>query len=139
GRRVADKNWAYGLRNPYRMSFDPATGKLWAGDTGQDNIEEIDVIQRGGNYGWHEKEGTFLFHPGLPFSPEDSFVTRGTVPGVIDPVAEYDHTAPQGEVNGEAVIGGYVYHGSAVPQLDGRYVFGDYSHEADEGIPSGRL
>lgn len=54
-------------------------------------------------------------------------------------MAEYDHTGPNGTINGEAAIGGYVYHGSSVPQLAGRYVFGDYSHEADEGIPSGRL
>jgi glucose/arabinose dehydrogenase len=139
GRKGADEIWAYGLRNPYRMSFDPRTGKLWTADTGQNNLEEVDIIKRGGNYGWRVKEGTFLFHPGSPSSPEDSFVTRGKAPGLVAPVGEYDHTGPNGTINGEAAIGGYVYRGSAVPRLDGHYVFGDYSHEADEGIASGRL
>ncbi len=139
GNRGADEIWAYGFRNPYRTSFDSATGQLWTADAGQDNIEEVDVVRRGLNYGWRKKEGTFVFHPASPDSPEDSFVTRGDVPGVTDPVAEYDHTGPGDTVNGEAIIGGYVYHGSSVPALVGRYVFGDYSHEADEGIPSGRL
>jgi hypothetical protein len=139
GTRGADEIWAYGLRNPYRISFDPLTGKLWTADTGQDNVEEVDLIHRGGNYGWRHQEGTFRFHPGSPSSPEDSFVTHGHVSNVIDPFAEYDHTGPDGSVNGEAAIGGYVYRGSAVPELEGHYVFGDYSHEADEGVPSGRL
>jgi glucose/arabinose dehydrogenase len=139
GARGADEIWAYGLRNPWRMSFDTVTGKLWTADTGQGNIEEVDVIRRGGNFGWRLKEGTFLFHPGSPSSPEDSFVTKGDVRGDIDPVAEYDHTGPNDTENGEAAIGGYVYRGTAIPQLFGRYVFGDYSHELDEGIASGRL
>lgn len=139
GSRGADEIWAYGFRNPYRISFDQATGKLWTADTGQDNIEEVDVVTRGGNFGWRVKEGTFVFHPGSASSSEDGFLTRGDVAGLADPIAEYDHTAPNDEVNGEAAIGGYVYRGTSVPQLVGRYVFGDYSHEADEGIPSGRL
>jgi hypothetical protein len=138
GERGADEIWAYGFRNPYRISFDE-TGKLWTADTGQDNIEEVDVVRAGGNFGWRIKEGTFQFHPGSSSSSEDSFVTRGDAPGLIDPIAEFDHTAPHDEINGEAAIGGYVYRGVSVPQLAGRYVFGDYSHEADEGIPSGRL
>jgi hypothetical protein len=138
GKRGADEIWAYGLRNPYRISFDPRTGDLWAADAGQDNVEEVDVIRAGGNYGWRRAEGTFMFHPGSQSSPEDSFVTRGEIPETR-PVGEYDHTGPNDTVNGEAVIGGYVYHGDAVPRLRGHYVFGDYSHEADEGIPSGRL
>jgi glucose/arabinose dehydrogenase len=141
GKEGADEIWAYGLRNPYRMSFDTVTGDLWTADTGQNNIEEVDVIRRGGNYGWRAREGTFRFHPGSRSSPEDSFVTRGHghVPDLIRPVAEYDHTGPNESINGEAAIGGYVYHGASVPQLANRYVFGDYSHEADEGIASGRL
>lgn len=124
---------------PYRISFDTVTGELWTADTGQNNVEEVDVIRRGGNFGWRVKEGTFLFHPGSPSSPEDSFLTRGDAQGLVDPVAEYDHTGPHETTNGEAAIGGYVYHGTAVPQLAGRYVFGDYSHGAEEGIPSRRL
>jgi glucose/arabinose dehydrogenase len=139
GSRGADEIWAYGLRNPWRMSFDPVTGKLWTADTGQNNIEEVDVVRRAGNFGWRVKEGTFLFHPASASSSDDSFVTRGDVLGLREPVAEYDHTALHDEINGEAAIGGYVYRGAAVPQLAGRYVFGDYAHEADEGIPSARL
>jgi glucose/arabinose dehydrogenase len=141
GKEGADEIWSYGLRNPYRISFDTATGDLWTADTGQNNIEEVDVIRRGGNYGWRLLEGTFRFHPGSPSSPEDSFVTRRHhhVPGLIRPVAEYDHTGPDDTINGEAAIGGYVYHGASVPQFADHYVFGDYSHEADEGIASGRL
>jgi hypothetical protein len=141
GKTGADEIWAYGFRNPYRMSFDTATGDLWTADTGQNAIEEVDVIRRGGNYGWRAMEGTFRFHPGSRLDPEDGYVTagQGHIPGLIRPVAEYDHPAPDGEINGEAGIGGYVYHGASVPQLVGHYVFGDYSHEADEGIASGRL
>lgn len=142
GRRGADEIYAYGLRNPYRFSFDPVSGRLYAGDTGQDNIEEIDAIRAGGNYGWRVKEGTFLFHPNSPGNADDSFVSAnspGLPAGLIDPIAEYDHTGPNDTVNGEAVIGGYVYRGSAVPQLAGRYVFGDYSKEADTFGPAGRL
>ncbi len=140
GRAGADEIWAYGLRNPYRMSFDPVSGRLYAADTGQDNIEEVDVIRPGGNYGWRVKEGTFDFHPGSPASSGDSWVTRATTtPGLIDPVAEYDHTGPHGTVNGEATIGGFVYRGSSVPALSGRYVFGDYSREADTFGPAARL
>ncbi len=139
GARGADEIWAYGLRNPWRTSFDTVTGELWVGDTGQGAVEEVDVIQRGGNFGWRLKEGTFLFHPGSPSSPEDGFVTEGDAPGLVEPVAEYDHTGPNDTTNGEAGIGGFVYRGTALPQLAGRYVFGDYSHEFDEGIASGRL
>ena len=140
GRRGADEIWAYGLRNPYRMSFDPVTGRLYAADAGQDNIEEVDVIRKGGNYGWRIKEGTFGFHPGSPLSADDSWVTRaGATPELTDPIAEYDHTGPHGTVNGEASVGGFVYRGSALPQLYGRYVFGDYSREADTFGAAARL
>ena len=103
--------WAYGLRNPWRFSFDRATGELWAGDVGQNRWEEIDLIQRGGNYGWNILEGNHCFHPG------DGCQREGTVP----PVWEYS-------LDGEpcSVIGGYVYRGSAIPWLSGAYVYGDY-------------
>jgi hypothetical protein len=140
GRRGADEIWAYGLRNPYRISFDPPTRRLYAADTGQDNIEEVDVIHRGADYGWRVKEGTFAFHPGSPTSSDDSWVTDpGPTPRLTNPIAEYDHTGPHGSVNGEASVGGFVYRGSALPRLDGRYVFGDYSREADTFGPAARL
>ena len=96
--------WAYGLRNPWRFSFDRKTGELWAGDVGQNRWEEIDLIRRGGNYGWNLLEGNHCF------SARDCDPT-GTVP----PVWEYS-------LDGQpcSVIGGYVYRGSAIPWLRGR-------------------
>jgi uncharacterized repeat protein (TIGR03806 family) len=102
--------WAYGLRNPWRMSFDRVTGALWAGDVGQGAIEEIDVIERGANYGWRVFEGT------------RSNVNPQNVPAsaFTAPVHEYGHDL------GASVTGGYVYRGSAVPALTGSYVYGDF-------------
>ena len=141
GRPGADEIFAYGFRNPYRMSFDQNTGQLWVGDVGQRHVEEVDIVVAGGNYGWRVKEGTFTFHPGDPASPDDGSVSAnapGQPAGLIDPVAEYDHTAPTGlEEQGEAIVGGFVYRGSRVPELAGKYVFGDYSREF--ASPNGRL
>jgi glucose/arabinose dehydrogenase len=103
--------WAYGLRNVWRMHFDRETGALWAGDVGQNAWEEIDLIVRGGNYGWNRREG---FHDFPPNSGR-------TVDGAIDPVAEY------GRREGISVTGGYVYRGSAIPALRGAYVYADYA------------
>ena len=121
-----DEIYAYGMRNPYRFSFDRLSGVLIAADVGQANVEEIDIVVKGGNYGWHLKEGSFLFDPngvliGEPFND----------PGLIDPVAEYDHE------DGISIIGGYMYYGSAIPELRARYVFADFSHGFSS--PSGRL
>ncbi|MFB3812687.1 MAG: sorbosone dehydrogenase family protein [Terriglobales bacterium] len=101
--------WAYGLRNPWRFSFDRATGRLFAADVGGDAFEEVDIIQRGGNYGWNIMEGAHCFNP-----PSGCNTT-----GLVLPIAEYDHS------EGNAVIGGYVYAGTAVPALQGTYIFGD--------------
>jgi glucose/arabinose dehydrogenase len=113
--------WAYGFRNPFRFSFDSQTGALLAADAGQHNIEEVDRVTRGGNYGWPVKEGSFLFDQN---GDGDGFVTersRGEPEGLIDPIAEYDHD------EGLAAVGGFVYRGNAIPQLRGRYVFGDWA------------
>ncbi len=120
--------FADGFRNPFRFSFDKPTGDLIVADVGQNHIEEIDKVISGGNYGWHVKEGTFLFDPTTGNVLSDS---PGLPAGLIDPVAEYDHD------EGIAVVGGFVYHGSAFPELDGKYVFGDFSQGF--GSPSGRL
>jgi len=102
--------WAYGLRNPWRYSFDRATGDLWIGDVGQGAREEIDRQEAdssgGENYGWDRLEGTEPFEGGAP-------------PEAVPPVFEY------GRDRGGTVIGGYIYRGSRIPGLDGAYVFGD--------------
>ena len=102
--------WAYGLRNPWRFSFDRATGALWAGDVGQNRWEEIDVIVRGGNYGWRLFEGDSEFD-NLKGAPARDFVA---------PVAIY------GRDDGCSVTGGYVYRGTAVPAQRGQYFYADY-------------
>ena len=101
--------WAYGLRNPWRFSFDRETGDLWAGDVGQNQFEEIDVVRAGANYGWNTMEGAHCF--------ERSVCDQS---GLTLPVAEYSHA------QGCSVTGGYVYRGSAVPSLAGWYVYGDF-------------
>lgn len=119
GRPGLDEIFAYGFRNPFRMSFDSATGDFYLADVGQYSIEEIDLIVAGGNYGWNLKEGSFFF---MGNGPSRGFVTDmdpGVPAGLIDPIAEFDHD------EGIAVIGGFVYRGSAIPELVGRYVFAD--------------
>jgi len=128
----AQEIYAHGFRNPYRFSFDRGNGRLIANDVGQISVEEVDVVTKGGNYGWHVKEGTFLFDP--LDTTQQGVVTAnspGSPAGLIDPVAQYDHD------EGEATIGGFVYHGTKIPQLQGQYVFGDLSR--DEDAPEGRL
>ena len=106
--------WALGLRNPWRFSFDRATGELWIGDVGQGAWEEIDVEdprQGGGrDYGWRTMEGLHCFRPRCGCSPS----------GLVLPIHEYGHDL------GCSVTGGYVYRGSALPDLVGRYLFSDY-------------
>jgi glucose/arabinose dehydrogenase len=115
--------YAFGFRNPFRMSFDTATGDLYVGDVGQNDIEEVDRVVKGGNYGWNHKEGTLFFHINGNDEGFASTVDNGlTTANMIDPIAQYD---THGE--GHSVIGGFVYHGSLFPQLRGRYIFGEFS------------
>jgi uncharacterized repeat protein (TIGR03806 family) len=100
--------FAWGFRNPWRWSFDPDTGALWAGDVGFASREEIDVVELGGNYGWPCREGT-----------RDHLTATCPAEPTIDPVAEYPNAG------GAAVIGGVIYRGSAMPDLRGHYVFAD--------------
>ncbi len=111
--------FAWGLRNPWRWSFDRQTGALWAGDVGQGAFEEIDVVEVGGNYGWRCFEGTMAFDG------------TGNCPGgYTDPVTEY------GRGVGQSVTGGYVYRGTAVPSLVGQYVYGDFITGSIFAIPA---
>jgi glucose/arabinose dehydrogenase len=124
--------YAYGLRNPYRFAFDTVTGDLIEADVGQNNIEEINRIVLGGNYGWAIKEGDFLFNrtnspsgPAGTIGPPPGNFSPGVPEGLIDPITgpmgilEYDHN------NGISISGGFVYRGSAMPELYGKYIFGD--------------
>jgi glucose/arabinose dehydrogenase len=125
--------WAYGFRNPFRMSFDSKTGMLWAADVGQNQIEEVDIVEKGRNYGWPVKEGTFLFNA------KDGTVyanSPGSPAGLIDPIAQYDHS-DAGATARIATVGGFVYRGREVPALRGHYVFGDYSSKFL--VPDGHL
>ena len=116
---VLPEIWAYGFRNPQRFSWDTeGDGKLLLGDIGQDNIEEINLLVAGGNYGWGVREGTFAVDP-------DNTENLFSLPaddaqfGFLYPVAQYDHD------EGNAIVGGFVYRGSKIPELVGKYVFGD--------------
>lgn len=124
--------YAYGFRNPFRFSFDTRTGELYAADVGQNDVEEVDLVINGGNYGWNHKEGSFIFDAN---GTNDGFVTN-EVPDdlpadLIDPILEYDHD------EGISITGGFVYRGTSIRPLGGRYVFGDWS--GDFSLPSGRL
>ena len=126
--------FALGFRNPFKMSFDAKSGALMVADVGQNDVEEVDMVTSGGNYGWPLKEGTFAFNNN---GAANGFVTADTVPGnFIDPIAEYDHcvgpvdpnlVGPCPKPEGIAIVGGFVYRGHEVEALRGRYVFGDYS------------
>ena len=102
--------YAYGLRNPWRFSFDAETGELWAGDVGQNSVEEIDIIESGLNYGWNTMEGSNCYPSGTDCSSE----------GLELPVYDYDHSL------GRSVTGGFVYRGSDIPELTGLYIYADF-------------
>ena len=102
--------YAYGLRNPWRFSFDAANGELWAGDVGQNSYEEIDIIESGGNYGWNIMEGSHCYEPSSGCNQS----------GLELPIWEYDHDL------GNSVTGGFVYRGPTLENLTGWYIYGDF-------------
>jgi len=117
--------YAYGLRNPWRFSFDAPTQRLWCGDVGQSAREEIDIIEKGKNYGWKIMEGTVCHFPSSGCDTS----------GLTLPVWDYDRSV------GGSITGGIVYRGSLIPELVGKYVFGDFSSGyvaalTVDGIPS---
>jgi len=127
---VRPEIWASGLRNVWRMAFDSKTGALWAGDVGQNAWEEIDIIVRGGNYGWNLREGKHPFKKGGDGDTE-----------LLDPIIEY------GRRSGGSVTGGEVYRGARFPSMQGVYVYGDYMsgrlwgacRDADGGVNTKEL
>jgi uncharacterized repeat protein (TIGR03806 family) len=102
--------WAFGFRNPWRFSFDPATGDLWLGDIGQDAWEMIYLVRRGGNYGWAIQEGSHPFQLLRERGPAE----------IVPPVIEHPHSEAR------SIVGGFVYHGARYPELKGAYIYGDY-------------
>jgi uncharacterized protein (TIGR03437 family) len=105
-----DEIYAYGLRNPWRFSFDPASGRMFVGDVGQDAREEIDIVTAGNNYGWNRMEGTRCFSPSSNCDSE----------GLTPPIHDY------GRSLGGSVTGGYVYRGGSAPSLVGKYIYADF-------------
>lgn len=119
--------FALGLRNPYRFSFNGS--ELLVGDVGQSaSIEELNRVELGKNYGWRQKEGTFKFNPADGSISDD---LTGVPAGLTDPIAQYDRD------EGISIIGGFVYKGSLLPALTGKYIFGDFARAVAN--PSGRL
>jgi glucose/arabinose dehydrogenase len=102
--------WAYGLRNPWRFTFDRLTGDMWAADVGQNRYEEVDIIKPGGNYGWNIMEGAHCYNQ-----------PTCNTSGLELPLAEYHQ-----DEGGCSVTGGYVYRGARLPSLYGAYVYGDF-------------
>jgi glucose/arabinose dehydrogenase len=111
GSQACPEIYALGFRNPWRWSFDDQSGDLWVGDVGQGDWEEIDIVERGGNYGWNIREGAHCFEPATGCATQD----------LIDPVAEYGHNL------GFSITGGHVYRGLQTTQVSGNYVFADFS------------
>jgi len=140
GKPGLDEVYAFGFRNPYRFSFDMGGSNiLISQDAGQSLYEEINVVTKGGNYGWNVKEGTHCFNT------DNDTVERASCPAVdsagnslIDPVVELNNAAnPEGGI-ATAIIGGYVYRGSAIPELMGKYIFGVFSSD-ETGTPNAKI
>jgi glucose/arabinose dehydrogenase len=108
---VRPETWAYGMRNPWRITIDPTTGRVWVGNNGQDLWEQVYLVERGANYGWSIVEGSH------PFAPERQ---RGPDP-IARPVAEHSHAEAR------SLTGGVVYNSGVFPELEGCYIYGDYS------------
>ena len=134
--------YAYGFRNPYRFAFDKLNGQLIAADVGQNTVEEIDRVVLGGNFGWALKEGDFLFNRTTGAGGNAGTVgirSPGSPAGLIDPITgtsgvlEYDHG------DGISITGGFVYRGSLIPELYGKYVFGDLALRTAPVRADGRL
>lgn len=109
--RYREEIYAYGMRNPWRFSFDTQTKRLWTGDVGQNAYEEIDIVEKGGNYGWNTMEGKHCFEPKNDCNTS----------GLKLPIHEY------GRDQGLSITGGFVYHGPSLSELKGKYIYADYA------------
>lgn len=108
---IVPETWAYGLRNPWRITTDPVTGQIWVGNNGQDLWEQAYLLQKGANYGWSVYEGSHPFYPNRKLGPHP----------VVKPTAEHPHSEAR------SLTGGVVYHGKKLPELRGAYIYGDHS------------
>jgi glucose/arabinose dehydrogenase len=135
GQAGLDEIYAYGLRNPYKISFDAAgEHELFAADAGQNLWEEVNIIQPGGNYGWNVREGRHCFDPANPNRiPQNCPETGPAGEPLAAPAIEYPNARNPENGLGLVVIGGYVYRGSSLPELRGRYIFGDWSTSSGAG------
>jgi glucose/arabinose dehydrogenase len=132
GKSARPEIYAYGMRNPWRISFDAGgEHQLFAGDVGQDAYEEVDIIVKGGNYGWNVREGFHCFNPkDTIHAPEDCPKTAANGDPFIDPILEYKNFKAHPndpDAQGISITGGFVYRGSAIPWLEGKYLFADWS------------
>ncbi|MFT4588353.1 MAG: glucose/arabinose dehydrogenase [Limisphaerales bacterium] len=145
GKKGLDEIYAVGLRNPWGISFDQGGDRqLFCADVGQNMFEEINIIENGGNYGWRIREGRHGFDPENPTTiPENAPTKDATGTAFKEPILEYlnikgfQAARYAKEIRGASVTGGYVYRGSAIPQLKGQYVFGDWSQNF--GLPMGKM
>lgn len=137
GKEGRDEIFAFGLRNPFRIGFDMGgQHELFVADVGQQLREEVDIVTIGGNYGWNIKEGTLCFDPENAAKPRQTCAGTDALGNPLSgPIIEYANSRTDGE--GTAVIGGFVYRGSALSALTGAYIFGDFS--ASRASPDGRL
>jgi glucose/arabinose dehydrogenase len=111
GKAAKPEIWAYGLRNPWRISFDKNTGQLFVADVGQNKFEEVNIVEKGGNYGWR------IMEAGHCFDPEENCKTEG----LILPISEYEHE------EGISITGGFVYRGKELGKLADKYIFADWT------------
>jgi len=132
GKKALPEIWAYGFRNPWKMSFDRAgQHELFVADVGQDAYEEVNIIAKGGNYGWRIREGMHCFNPASPSkSPADCPDTAANGDKLLNPILEYKNFkahAKDPEAQGISITGGFVYRGKALPAWQGKYIFADWS------------
>lgn len=128
-----DEIFAYGFRNPFRMSFDTETERLFVGDVGQNLWEEVSIVEKGKNYGWNIMEGAHCFSTETPnMSPEDCRDTGYNGEELTSPILEYKNANAENGT-GLSVIGGYIYRGDKMPELQGKYIFGDWSSSFESG------
>ena len=114
--------WALGFRNPWRFAFDDPTGRMFVADVGQHRVEEINIVEAGKNYGWNVMEGASCFAP--LFAPIPSCKKSG----LEKPIHQYYHAFPPDGFTSTAVIGGFVYRGTKIPELYGKYLFSEFTH-----------